>query len=733
MRVMGYSAIAEFIRGFTMVRRYSLFLLTIALIVSAGSTLAQTNVSGTIATNTTWGIKGSPFIIIGPTTVDKGVTLTIGPGVAVQFDANVALEVVGQLVVNGGPDANVTFASTGSKAIQWAGIHFTSPDASEINHARFADGVANGTGSEQLIGGAILVNNAIASVTLNDCVFEGIVTKGGGAVAVASGVVNLNGCIIAGNSTDGDGAGVLVQVGEANVTNCTFFGNVIGGVGGTGLAIIGDAQATVTNSIFWGGVPIATDLYTKGGPITLGFSSLSGDKPPVGVTVGVGVIFGDPMLVAPTKGDYSLTIKSPCIDAGNPKGVLDPDGTIADMGAIFFDQTPPPPTTHISLPTLTIREDVPSLTVDVTATLDSARSAQFAFTFNSAVISPATFAGTAFDGLLDATVLTNINGDTVFVAMAASEELNISDSILVRMTFDNVGIGVSPLTFIPEYVDVDETTPPTVNGQVEVEAIPYGDVTEDGSVSALDAAKILRRVVHIIFNINTELADVSGNSKVTAYDAALVLHSVVNPAYVYPVRGGALIKPASTTPPSIAWEPSGDAWQLVASDPTGILSGEFELRVSDGAAISGSGTLLQNRQGGVVSVAFARMTDTPILLRVNGVTSAPELLSAALNDVPVTLSATPQVFSLAQNAPNPFNPSTTIRFTVAQAAPVNLAIYTVSGQLVRTLVNTELAAGEHDITWDGTDHAGRNVASGMYIYRLATDEHSLIRKAMLVR
>jgi hypothetical protein len=715
-----------------MFRRYSMLFLSMLMVLSAGSVYAAVNVSGSL-TSATWTAKNGPYIVTGEATVARGEVLTIEKGTAVRFDANTRLIVAGRLIVNGTADEMVTFAVTGSNTTKWAGIAFGGNLPSTINFARFTDAVADGSGSAFFDGGAIRVNNDGSTVNLNDCEILGTFTKSGGAVAVINGTVNMNRCIVADNYTDGDGAGVLLFAGDANPThanlsNCTFFGNESAN-GGSGLGVYGSSTATIVNSIVTN-LPLGNDLYSEGGVITTSFSIYSGSELPREVSVGDGVIFGAPKLVDPVGGDFSLREISPCIDAGDRASPQDPDGTTTDMGAIFFDQTP---VTGLFLPNLSIREDVPSLTVDVRATIDNARSAQFAFTFNSAVISPATFAGTAFDGLLDATVQTNINGDTVFVAMAASEELTISDGILVRMTFDNVGIGVSPLTFVPDYVDVDETTPPTVNGQVEVEAIPYGDVTEDGSVSALDAAKILRRVVHIIFNINTELADVSGNSKVTAYDAALVLYSVVNPAYVYPVRGGALIKPASTNPPSVAWERIDNAWQLVVSDLDGIVSGEFELRVSNNITVSGSGALLQNRQGDVVSVAFARMDHTPVLLRIDGTTSAPELLSATLNDIPVTLSVTPQVFSLAQNAPNPFNPSTTIRFTVAQAAPVNLAIYTVAGQLVRTLMDTELAAGTHDVTWDGTDHAGRNVASGMYIYRLATNEQSLIRKAMLVR
>jgi hypothetical protein len=78
----------------------------------------------------------------------------------------------------------------------------------------------------------------------------------------------------------------------------------------------------------------------------------------------------------------------------------------------------------------------------------------------------------------------------------------------------------------------------------------------------------------------------------------------------------------------------------------------------------------------------------------------------------------PGVAVLSQNAPNPFNPRTTIRFTLPGDGVARLAIYDLAGRLVRTLVAGPLAAGEHEAVWDGCDDAGRAQASGSYLARL---------------
>jgi hypothetical protein len=67
---------------------------------------------------------------------------------------------------------------------------------------------------------------------------------------------------------------------------------------------------------------------------------------------------------------------------------------------------------------------------------------------------------------------------------------------------------------------------------------------------------------------------------------------------------------------------------------------------------------------------------------------------------------------LEQNAPNPFNPVTTIRFAVSGDSRVALRVYNVRGQLVKTLANERMARGMHEVSWDGRDAGGRHVASG---------------------
>lgn len=84
--------------------------------------------------------------------------------------------------------------------------------------------------------------------------------------------------------------------------------------------------------------------------------------------------------------------------------------------------------------------------------------------------------------------------------------------------------------------------------------------------------------------------------------------------------------------------------------------------------------------------------------------------------------------------PNPFNPRTTLRFTLPAAADVTLEVHDLAGRLVRRLARGALPAGEHEVAWDGTDEAGRGVASGQYVARLlAGGSAPVTRKLTLVR
>ena len=92
----------------------------------------------------------------------------------------------------------------------------------------------------------------------------------------------------------------------------------------------------------------------------------------------------------------------------------------------------------------------------------------------------------------------------------------------------------------------------------------------------------------------------------------------------------------------------------------------------------------------------------------------------------------PEAFALADNFPNPFNPTTTIKYALPQAADVELTVYNVVGQPVRTLVAEHQSAGHYAVEWDATNDRGHSLSSGMYFYRLQAGGAFLEVKKMLL-
>lgn len=102
-------------------------------------------------------------------------------------------------------------------------------------------------------------------------------------------------------------------------------------------------------------------------------------------------------------------------------------------------------------------------------------------------------------------------------------------------------------------------------------------------------------------------------------------------------------------------------------------------------------------------------------------------------DIAETPYELPLVFELEQNYPNPFNPTTTINFSLPQRSSVTIDVWNVIGQRVRRLLSEILPAGNHSVVWDGRSYSGDRVASGVYFYRLRSDNNTVVRKMLLLK
>jgi YVTN family beta-propeller protein len=90
-------------------------------------------------------------------------------------------------------------------------------------------------------------------------------------------------------------------------------------------------------------------------------------------------------------------------------------------------------------------------------------------------------------------------------------------------------------------------------------------------------------------------------------------------------------------------------------------------------------------------------------------------------------------YTLKQNYPNPFNPSTKIEFATQSVGHVEIIVYTVTGQKIKTLLNESFASGNHSVYWDGRNDLGQDVASGIYMYVLKAGSTTITKRMVLVR
>lgn len=306
--------------------------------------------------------------------------------------------------------------------------------------------------------------------------------------------------------------------------------------------------------------------------------------------------------------------------------------------------------------------------------------------------------------------------------------------------------------------------------------ILLGDVSQDGTISAYDAALILQHTVTIITLGPSQLAaaDVSGSGGVTAFDASLILQHVVGIITGFPGSGKLagestlasafsfrterpsqseihLILNLKKTEPIFATEmtigfPSG-AVQPSAVQKTGLSDKMvMESRFEEGTVrISMAGTHPITEEGDIMRLVFhlkEGRQGTPavefdvkrLLLNEKNVTNEASGVVVGVDEK----EQIPTTFGLDQNFPNPFNPVTKIRYHLPVAGTVSIVIFDMLGREVRQLVQAEQPAGSYTVRWDGTDSEGKGLPSGSYFYRIKArgenkESFTHIRKMVLVK
>ena len=139
---------------------------------------------------------------------------------------------------------------------------------------------------------------------------------------------------------------------------------------------------------------------------------------------------------------------------------------------------------------------------------------------------------------------------------------------------------------------------------------------------------------------------------------------------------------------------------------------------------SSAGIQVRNASVDTSNVNIKVSSGSPYILEVGGTVGS---VTFVKNEI--TLSG----YTLEQNYPNPFNPTTQIRFNMPEESVVTIKIYNMLGKEIKTLISGEKTAGEHSVTWNGTNDRGILVASGTYFYRINTGNFTQVKKMIFMK
>lgn len=212
--------------------------------------------------------------------------------------------------------------------------------------------------------------------------------------------------------------------------------------------------------------------------------------------------------------------------------------------------------------------------------------------------------------------------------------------------------------------------------------------------------------VGVNFNCPPLVADLDADNQ---YE--VLLHSYVNSVYIYNHDGSSvegypfITSYNGATPASLVDFDDNGYFKLVSGYSTGVMMVNLRRPASAMTPwVTYRGEL--KRQGSYAATGYVANDDA---------------------------SSVPEVQRLYQNYPNPFSCSTSIVYHTAKSGPVSIDIYNLKGQKIRSLGSAEKSAGSHELSWDAKDFSGRDVAAGIYIYKMNGPEGSQSKKMLLVK
>jgi hypothetical protein len=623
------------------------------------------------------------------------------------------------------------------------------------------------SGEDNCEGGALYIISC-NGLTIDNCWFISNFSSSswgsyGGSISIVGSDITFIYCIFINNyassmEVPAYGGAIFSINSNIEITNCTFYSNDASSMYGAcgGAIFFNNSNAISRNSIYWrnmSGAFLETQIEMEDSQLTIEYCDIENN-----IFTGIGNIDLNPLFEDPENGNLHLLPNSPCIDAGDPDPIYyDPDGTVNDMGALYYDQSGDLPYTgpvwYVAPFGNNENEgsfEFPFQTIQ--------RGILYAADGDSVIVMDGTYCGFGnknldFDGKSITVKSENGAENTIidceqegcgFYFHLDEESTSVLDGFSIINGYAYCGGGI-----------YCRSSSPTIKNVVLNNNTSYSNYPPSGGGISLNYSNPY--IINTLIINNTSLCSGAGLycwhfSSPEIINCTFSNNSATSSAGS--IMCAALCHPVITN--SILWNNNPDEIEgyinnvtVIYSDIEGGWNGEGNID-EDPLFVETDEhpySLLEDSpciDAGIPDTTGLNLPPWDIIgnLRIwdgdgNGTAiidmgayeyGAPPYVKVEDN----IIVQNPAVF-LHKNYPNPFNPTTTINYSLKENVKVSLKIYNIKGQLVKTLVNDIKPAGEHSIIWDGRDYNGNRVSSGIYFYKLKAGDFQKVRKMILLK